>query len=588
MLFLLQHVLSLLGIAAVALAVGLPITRRLGCAGLLERATWGVTLGLLLFAQALFLLGALGLLRTGWIVVALLVAGLFGGRELWALAGEASTAVANGGRRSWLGCGIGLALAAPFALSALYPPHAWDETLYHLVFARAFAESGSMPFIAHLRVPVFPPLGELLDAGVLVLADDISTHWISWLATLATAGLLAVWPRRDAPSGAGAVAAALHLGTPMVVYLAGVAYVDPLLALWVTAALAAWRKAIDEDSRRWRLVAGACLGSAASVKYLALFFMAWLALEALLLARGTARRRLGDAWELAAAAAATSLPAYLRIVWWTGNPLFPFYPQLFGMSDWAYEAVPAPANSHRVIDALALPWRSVFARASVGEMPPLSPWWLIGLGILLVGAWRVRAWRRVLAMGAAYLLVVPPNARYLLAILPVTALAGVSILFALAGPRALSRRALAAICTALLLPAVAYAGWLCARRGPLPLDRAAREAFLERQVPGYRAVEFLNRALGASYTAYGLEMEPVAYHARGVWLGDWTGPARYDRILPAFTDAAALSERLRSLGADHLVLRRDAPPLPPGAIGSGALRCVYDDGEFRVFELGAR
>ena len=590
MLFLIEHLLILSGLLLVSLAAGLPFACKLGCGGLLERLTWGVTLGLLALAQALLLMGLLGVLRAAWLAGLILIALILGWRDLIAWMRDAWAGIAASaadGKRGWLVGGAAFVLLTPFTLAALYPPHAWDETIYHLVFARAFAESGAMPFVDQLRVPVFPPLGELLDAAMLVLADDVSTHWISWIATLCTAALLVVWStrsRRQVARGAGAVAAALHLGTPLVIYLSGLAYVDALLALWVTAALLAWQRAAEEDSRNWRYVAGLCVGSAASVKYLALFFVAWLIGEALLLGPGGARRRLGRALELGGAAAFASLPAYVRVMSWTGNPLFPFTPACFAPRSGRTPGA-AARRLEPVLTALALPWQSVFDRVRVGQMPPLSTGWLLALAALLLGAWRQREWRRALAMAAAYLLLVPPNSRYLMPILPVTALAGVASLLELSAPRALSRRGLVAVCLVLLVPGALYAGWLCARLGPLPLEARARDTFLERNVAGYRAVEFLNRSRGASYVAYGLNFEQLAYHARGLWLGDWSGPARYDGFLRAFGETATLLPYLHGLGADHLVLRRDARPLPPQAVDGGSCASRTHDGDSRVYSV---
>lgn len=595
MIFLLQHLLSLGALVVVALLAGLPLARRLGCADLADRLVWGLVLGLLALAQGALLIAFLGLLNVWLLVLMILACTFWGAADFLDLLRRSAGAWRARSQRSraWLAGGLAIA-AAPFALSALYPPHAWDETIYHLMLARAFAVTGGLPFVAELRAPVFPPLAELLDAAVMLLADDISTHWIAWLSTLATGGLLVVWSKQRLARGAGWAAAALHLGTPIVVYLAGLAYVDSLLTLWVTAGLAAWQRARDSGSRAWLLTAGVCVGSAAAVKYLALFFIAWLALEVAISWPGDLRRRFTAAALLLVGVGGAALPSYARIVAWTHNPLFPFYPRLFGASSWSYEPVRPTGSESHLREALWLPLRSLIDRAHVGAMPPFSPFWLLALAVALVGAWRLPRWRATLAMAAGYLMVIPSNSRYLLPALPVVGLAGVATAFELVVPRiraspaipaGLGRRRLAVLCLILGLPGWLYAGWLCARRGPLPLDAAARQAFLEQRVPGYRAIAFLNRTRGSAYTAYGLTFETLSFHAQGRWLGDWTGPAAYGPIFDAFGNAAALVRQLRALGADVLVLRADAPPLPPGALAPGPLRLVYRDREASVYEL---
>ena len=122
----------------------------------------------------------------------------------------------------------------PFALLALFPPIAIDETLYHLPFVQALARSGSIEFLGHLRFPAFPQLHELLCVPVFLAFGDTATHFVS----LAEAIVLAV-VLLDSPHGdrrAGILAAALCLGHPIIVQLATVNHVE----LALTSRDAAW------------------------------------------------------------------------------------------------------------------------------------------------------------------------------------------------------------------------------------------------------------------------------------------------------------------------------------------------------------
>src|SRR4029434_8849657 len=66
---------------------------------------------------------------------------------------------------------IGLALGAVSVRdTALYPPLAFDEILYHLPFAESFVCSGELSFLSDLRVPVFPGLGECIQAELWLCA----------------------------------------------------------------------------------------------------------------------------------------------------------------------------------------------------------------------------------------------------------------------------------------------------------------------------------------------------------------------------------------------------------------------------------
>ena len=115
-----------------------------------------------------------------------------------------------------------------------------------LEFTSLLAATGGLPFLPDLRFPVFPQLAEGLAAWLLLAGGDVATHLPQLLSVVLVAGLLLAWTREwslDAGRRtAGWVAAAAWLGNPLVVYIAGTGYVEPLLALFVVAACwALWR-----------------------------------------------------------------------------------------------------------------------------------------------------------------------------------------------------------------------------------------------------------------------------------------------------------------------------------------------------------
>ncbi|HEX9669223.1 MAG TPA: hypothetical protein VGC93_07030, partial [Thermoanaerobaculia bacterium] len=308
-------------------------------------------------------------------------------------------------------------------------------------------------------------------------------------------------------------------------------------------------------------------GSAAAVKYLGLFFVVWLGVEALL--RAGRGRRLRAAALYVALALAALLPAYARITLRTGNPVFPYAAGLFGESAWSTPIAPgdlprsdaAAALVRRYARLPLLPWDLVFERQRANRQPPLSPLYLLALPALAWGVARRPRVRRLLLPAAAYAAVfplLPPDARYLVPVLPLASLATAEALLPLverAAPR--RRAALAALLAACcFLPGWLYAGWRIARQGTPPLTAAARESYLARALPAYSALRFLDRRHGNDYTVYALHAENSTYYARGRFLGDWLGSAAFGEVLPLVSDPAAFHARLRAMGADHLLLVR--------------------------------
>lgn len=539
----------------------------------LERFAVSTALGLTLLAHAAFALAAAGLL-TRSMLIALAAAIHLLGIPVWR--------EALGAWRWKVAPGLAVAVAPLFVL-ALYPPTGFDETLYHLPFARAFAETGSMPFLPELRVPVFPPLNELLFAVLLILADDVSTHLVQLASTLAAAALLIAWGRRSFSPAAGWLAAAALLGNPIVVHLSGTAYVEPLLALFVTAAVYALERWRESQATAWLVLAALFAGSAAGVKYLGLFFVAAVFLAALPTA--WRERRWRDLALAAAAALAVLAPTYGRILGHTGNPLFPFYPEVFGSSPWDPQPAPPRSVEVRAVEYLRIPWAVLFDRRSVGWQPPYSPAYLLASPLLAAGFVRDPRVRRLLGIALGYSLLfplLPPDSRYLTIVLP---LASLGLAGALTRWR-LRPRVLAALAVLLFLPGWLYALYGLHREGALPVSPAEREAYLRRELPAYAALQHLNRLRGRDYVVYGVHAENLVYHAEGTLLGDWNGPASYARVLPAMGDPEAFHRRLRQLGVEYLLLPRDrAAPLSEAPAWRRRFRRIYADRAAVLYEL---
>jgi hypothetical protein len=600
-------VLPLLGLAATAWVLGRGATRALGLtwAGRLEKGLVSTVLGLALTVYALFLLALAGRLQPVPVLLAAALVHVFGTpvwRETW------NDLRAGVPRPGWAaGLALLVLVVAPFALPALYPPSGFDATLYHLPFARAFAATGSLPYLADRRFPVFPQANEILFAAVMLFGRDVAAQGVQLLATLLTAALLAQWARASFPDlrAAGALAAAIFLGSPLVSYLAGTCYIEPGLTLFVTGGLFAadrWRKTGD---RRWLVPAAALAATAADVKYLGLYF---LGVAALLVAiagiapvAGGRPRRVGerglDVLLFRSVAAVFLAPWYLRLVILTGNPVFPYAPGLFGANPW--QALPDPNRegtlAQRLVRAVRIPWDVVFARKSYGGLPPASPVYLAAIPLLVAGALRDARLRRWLALWlpvvAAFALAcswLPKDSRYLVPVFPLVSLAVVGAVAACAGRWRGSRLLAWALCLGCLAPGWLYGFSWMARNGPLPLTPSRREVFLTRKIPCYGAVAWLNRTQGKHFTVWAFRAEQATYFAEGRFLGDWAGPASYGRVLAVSPSPEALHRELRRLGADHLLLAAAAAkdlPFPEDAAFRLWFEPTYQDAGARVYAL---
>jgi hypothetical protein len=586
--------LPLAGLAATACILGRMAARwplRLAFAGRLERWVVSAALGLALIAHLLLLLGFIGLLRP--LPILLLAAGIHAtGALAWReLAGD----VRMGLPRWWGWIAIIAVLGVlPFLLLALYPPTAFDATLYHLPFARAFVRSGGVPYLLDRRVPVFPQANEILFAAVMLFGRDVAAQGVQLLSTLLAAALAAAWGRGAWPARrwVGWLAAAAFLGNPIVAHLSGSGYVEAGLALFVTAGLFALDRWRGGGGRSWLALAAVFLATACDVKYLGLFF-AGIGGLTVLLAGGRPRpaaARLRDGALFAAVCAAFLAPWYLRIVAFDGNPLFPYLPRVFGPSPWNPTVVPEAAEglAHRLERWARLPWDLVFRRRAYNQEPPFSPVYLAALPLLALAAARDLRLRLLLLLILAYGLVftaLPADGRYLVPILPAASLAAAGALATVWRGR--SRAAVAALCLAVFLPGWLYAGYRIGRQGPVPVTAGERDAYLARELPVYPAIAWLNRTRGSAYTVWALHAENMTYFADGRFLGDWFGPAGFFFVLRDLHTPAELHGRLRRLDAGHLLVtvRNEGLPFPEDPDFRRWFAPVYADPAARVYEL---
>lgn len=634
--FFLAHLVVLISLAATAYALGRLLSRRLAYPSVAAELGLATALGL----------GGLGLLGLGLGLVGLLnstvLISLIVGIHLaalpmwrgWWLAWRRATARQR--RDGSLSLLAGLVLLAPCLVLALYPPSAFDATMYHLPFAKLFADQGRVVFAPHLRYPVFPQLVDLLFSHMLLLVNDISAALVQVLSMLVVAVILFAWGAQTVSRRCGAWAAALWLGNPLVVWNARAAFVDVSLAMFSIAACYAFGQwFLKERHASWLLLSAACCGFAAGTKYHGLIFVAFflVACAWLLLRRHTPpsipwRRRL-----VAVAGAATLLmliasPWYVRNYYYTGNPVFPLFSQVFGESEWSFflstkdatqemfgsradddETLRLLTSTYEIPQRLArrvkellvedpktlwlTPWRLSFQAQDMGRAP-ISPFYLLALPWIALLAWRDSSTRLLLVMSGAYgvlCLATAPDPRYLMPVLGLLALPAAaavdSVLNRRSSPMAQrARRHGPAVVACLLLvaPGIAYDALKIHQLGPLPVNAEQREEHLSRS-PRYRAISYLNTTFGDDYVVYALRSEDMVYHARGRLLGDHFGPARYAKVSRRLKDPPALHQELRSLGAEHFMVPACEAFFPPRQAEPALFELIYQQGSVCIYSL---
>jgi len=481
--------------------------------------------GLALYAHAMFYLALIGQLRPVPIIIVtiVLLSGATGSQPV-------QTAV-DGLRAHRSRWAFGLTAVAMFLL-ALLPPIAFDETLYHLPFVREFARDGALHFLPQLRFPVFPVLHELVSVPAFLLAGDVATHFMALAQALLLVALLMQWGER-----AGWLAAAIFLGSPLVIHFSTVLYVDVALTLFVAAGF----YALDRERHA---LAGFLLGTACAVKYLGWYFLV-AALFILIVRRSSLAG-------FAIAAAIAALPMTIWITTQTGDPFFPF----LGNTSWAHPSR-AIAFTDRVLGLLRVLWDVTFARERMNQQPPITPFLIACVLLIVAAAIHDTRARWLVALSVAYVVAfsfLPQDSRYLMPLLPLMSVAA-ALIVAARWPKAIPLLALIAIA-----PGLAYGGYRLALNGVVP----EREQWLAQRVPEYRALR-----RGGNERIYVCGGEELKGHAGGVLLGDHFGPYAYNRIL-----VGDIAQRLQRIDIRYLLVAKSNCAR---TFATGGMELVYED-----------
>lgn len=225
----------------------------------------------------------------------------------------------------------------------LAPPIDIDALKDHLALPELYLQSGRVMDIPWNIFSHWPQAVDLLYGLPLALGREEIAALLHGSFCLAVIFCVYQAAREEFGAEAAPWAAALLAVQPLFVAQAGGAMTDGALTLlFFAASLSLWRWRTN-GSARWALAGGLLAGGAAAVKLQGLLLLAllcsWVLWRA---ARGGARERKGAAG-FAAAAALIAAPWYLKAWAATGNPVWPFLPDLF---EGAYGAPLVVASFH--------------------------------------------------------------------------------------------------------------------------------------------------------------------------------------------------------------------------------------------------
>ncbi len=427
---------------------------------------------------------------------------------------------------------------------------------------KVFLASGALGFDPDLHETVYPLLTELLYAIALALRGPVACRLVQWLLGVVFAMNVAALARPVLGDRAR-WAASVALLVPAVSNGMGAPLNDVALAAFGGAALFAWSRWTDRPTGRAAALAGVLVGLAMGVKYPAIVLTGLIATSMLVFA-AVHRRSLRPAMVFGVVAVVVGGAWYARTYGYTGNPVYPFFRQVFGGSglDEVLDPIKRPMS--------ATPWHLATAIVPMTLQPSrfdslshqFGPLFLLVLPAI---AWE-RAPRRVWAIvgiGYAFLtlcLTQRQSMRFVLIAVGPLAVGVAWVASRWWDCRSLPARAMAV----LLVGCLAFEATIAAGRARhglnVVLGRESADAYLTRREPTYRVGRWIDRELPAParlvgqdhrgfYIPRGYSMELA--HRRRTGLGH------------RGESAGAIVAALRGGGFTHLLL---CPPEPEDAV----------------------
>lgn len=466
---------------------------------------------------------------------------------------------------------IGLVATLLFALRV--PGH-FDDTLYHLLLSRHYAETGSLALMPYVRFPLFPQNGDLwMSLGYLffgnttksVLIAQLLATWPLFVSGLGLVGaaqwlISATWP--------GFVSFALLFGRQPVKESLGFAYIDISFMgfCWLAVLTVALSLAYETDRRIWRrpmlwlaaLMAGLALGT--KLFAVVFVFLLWLGLAV--------RKDWRGCLVYAVLVLLTGGFWYLRSWLISGDPVHPAGGFWFGHFLWNAQdllAQHAEQGTHGYPKSLAYVWPALKKTGVVifAAIPLALIFWLRMNGAL----------RLMLGVSVGYFtfwFCVTQVDRYLAPILPMGFILVFWILAQIAQTIAQYFYAWQSKTWGLSGAGIVSIGAMS-----IPLLWAVEQLRIEipnwqtilNAKPGYMLIMDAN-ALAQEHGRRFLNLgfEELTYFYDGVAIGDWFGPGRYSQF-EDLQDPALLRRKVSEYQAQIMVINTNRFPINMDAYG---------------------
>ncbi|MBD8049679.1 hypothetical protein [Limnohabitans radicicola] len=511
--------------------------------------------GLAVVSQMLFLLGLFKVLSPSVMIISLLSLWLLACMQLWTTRTKSALipnwmSLLQGSSTGIIFLCIGLTLT----WLCIKPPGLWDDTSYHLPYARHYLQEHQLSVTPWLRFPLFPHNGNLLFTFALTWGSEVRAQVIATAIplTVTAIGIYGACQEFLKSKWSGWLAIGLFWSLSPLQETLGYAYIDNLLMMFSWAAMVAMTMALREQSSPgtgWVVICGLLAGTAAGTKLFGAVIVIMIGIT-LLFNKGWRRQSV---WLYSASAGLFGLGWYIRSYIISGDPIHPAGGNFFGHYLWNSADLLSQQQeqaTHGTSKNPLLLFSSLQKAGILCLLPGL-------LSLLQPRLWHVST-RALALIVLTYILAWQTTsqvARYTTPILPAGVFLTTAWLF-YAGPEQLQKKlrkfspALSWI-GLIILTALALS-WPYNKRGIVSAESKTWSQSLESR-SGFKVMQAANdlrHKLGNKIIQIGYEN--AVYFFEGQVIGDWFGPGRYSQMLNCTTDChVADAEKLKRLLDQH-------------------------------------
>lgn len=605
-LFVIRHYAFLISIGILSYGIGRVLLKKINFDGKAEQFSFCTTLGLSILAYFILFIGTIGVLHH-WLVLSVMAVIFLLCWHIWIeLFQMVLSGLSQRSKGKWIFVVffvMFILFILPILLMPLYPPTAWDSTMYHLAYAKIYTHKHAISLTPYLRFPVFPQTNEMLFTLALLFYDEISAQLMQFLMMIILSVGLYAFGYRHFSTKSGIWAIAILLSSPMIIWLGSSAYIDMGLTLFVTMTFYSFFNWICLREIKWLILGSLFIGFAVGSKYPGFFFLILCFIIVSYI--GFKERKFYYLFLFLFISIGIASPWYIRNWYYTGNPIFPFLGKVFGYGSWNSQDVQGALNNlmhtfgtkKNLKSFLLLPWNLTFNQQIFLREAPISSIYLFAMPLLFLSLTRLKI-GGLFCIVCAYIIFWFSTSQILRYIVPVIPLLSLAIaasfenflgLFSFQLARSMKNGIIVFIISILLFSP----GWLYAvdkirKEGYPPYTKEQIESYLTQKLPSYPAYKYLNQKKGRDYFLYALYDENMAYFADGVFMGDWFGPGRFSRVYSRFNNPQALYQELQVIGADYFLINRIRSKINiPGEneFPQSLFRLIYKNDYVLLFEI---